>query len=299
MFRTDQTTAVTSLPVPAAAGTPGYFTGGNPATGQAATILDADWLNMVQEELMSILAAAGISPSKTTYNQVLTAIQKVVTGQTSGRLINIQFFAASATYTPTVGTTSIIVEGVGGGGGGGGCPACDSSHYAASGGGASGTRARTRLTAGFAGGVPVTIGAGGVGGAAGANAGTAGGTTSFGSLITFPGGNGSPAGVAVTSGTTLFSSAGSSGGNAIGSTNLANVLGQGGGVGLASQVGLFGGAGGSNELGGGTTQVGPGTPGLAAGGWGGGGSGCTVAAGGGALAGGNGASGYLLVFEYA
>ncbi len=53
MFRTDQATAVTALPVPAAVGTPGYFTGGNPATGQAATILDADWLNMVQEELMA------------------------------------------------------------------------------------------------------------------------------------------------------------------------------------------------------------------------------------------------------
>ncbi len=77
MFRTDQTTAVSALPVPANAGTPGYFTGGNPATGQAATILDADWLNMVQEELMSILAAAGITPKKTVYTQVLSAIQQL------------------------------------------------------------------------------------------------------------------------------------------------------------------------------------------------------------------------------
>lgn len=77
MFRTDQATAVTALPVPAAAGTPGYFTGGNPATGQAATILDADWLNMVQEELLSLLAAAGIAPSKTTYTQVRDAIRSL------------------------------------------------------------------------------------------------------------------------------------------------------------------------------------------------------------------------------
>ncbi|RQZ78856.1 hypothetical protein DF056_20910 [Burkholderia cepacia] len=220
-------------------------------------------------------------------------------GQAVGRLINVQRFSASGTYSPTPGTTTIIVEGVGGGGGGGGCPSCDSSHYAASGGGASGTYARTRLTGGFTGSIPVTIGAAGAAGSAGANAGTAGGTTSFGSLITFPGGGGSPAGVTVTTGTTLFSSSGASGGSAIGSTNLANVLGQGGGVGLAAQVGLFGGAGGSNELGGGTTQVGPGTPGIAAGGWGGGGSGSTVAASGGALAGGAGASGYLIVYEYA
>ncbi|RQV20674.1 hypothetical protein DF039_12625 [Burkholderia cenocepacia] len=75
MFRTDQNTAVTALPVPAPAGTPGFFTGGNPATGQAATIVDADWLNMIQEELISILTAAGIAPSKVTYGQVLAALE--------------------------------------------------------------------------------------------------------------------------------------------------------------------------------------------------------------------------------
>ncbi|AIO44790.1 hypothetical protein DM44_4777 [Burkholderia cepacia] len=77
MFQTDQATAVSALPVPAAAGTPGYFTGGNPATGQAATILDADWLNMVQEELLNLLIAAGIAPSKTTYTQVRDAIRSI------------------------------------------------------------------------------------------------------------------------------------------------------------------------------------------------------------------------------
>ncbi|MEK6420033.1 MAG: hypothetical protein V4801_10530 [Burkholderia gladioli] len=75
MFRTDQTTAVTAIPAPSAAGTPGYFTGGNPATGQAATILDADWLNMVQEELMNVVTAAGLTPSKTVYTQLLSAIR--------------------------------------------------------------------------------------------------------------------------------------------------------------------------------------------------------------------------------
>ncbi|MBU9403578.1 hypothetical protein KTE13_27935 [Burkholderia multivorans] len=80
MFATDQATAVSALPTPALAGTPGFFTGGNPATGQPATILDADWLNMVQQELLNILAAAGISPSKTTYNQVLTALEQLFAG---------------------------------------------------------------------------------------------------------------------------------------------------------------------------------------------------------------------------
>lgn len=75
MYQTDQSTAASSLPTPAAAGTQGFFTGGNPAEGEAATILDADWLNMVQAELINIVEAAGETPSKTTYNQVLTAIK--------------------------------------------------------------------------------------------------------------------------------------------------------------------------------------------------------------------------------
>ncbi|WP_186113941.1 hypothetical protein [Burkholderia gladioli] len=82
MYRTDQPTAVTALPVPAPAGTPGFFTGGNPATGQAATIVDADFLNMIQEELISILTAASISPNKTAYGQVLASLEKLFAAAT-------------------------------------------------------------------------------------------------------------------------------------------------------------------------------------------------------------------------
>ncbi|MBG0879439.1 hypothetical protein H0X90_21855 [Burkholderia sp. 9775_39] len=99
MFRTDQTTAVTSLPVPAAAGTPGYFTGGNPATGQAATILDADWLNMVQEELCNLVVAAGLTLSKTTYSQILAAIH--VLGSRATVLADVGSANAYAAENPT------------------------------------------------------------------------------------------------------------------------------------------------------------------------------------------------------
>lgn len=75
MFRIDQPTAALTLPAPAAAGTPGYFQGGNSGTGTAATVVSADWLNGVQEELMSILTAASIGENKTAFNQVLTALQ--------------------------------------------------------------------------------------------------------------------------------------------------------------------------------------------------------------------------------
>lgn len=78
MFQTDQPTAVSSLPTPAAAGTQGYFTNGNPATGTPATILDADFMNMVMMELLNIVTAGGLTPSKTTNNQVITAIKTLM-----------------------------------------------------------------------------------------------------------------------------------------------------------------------------------------------------------------------------
>lgn len=77
MFQTDQATAASSLPTPATAGTPGYFTNGNPASGVAATILDADFMNMLMMELANVVTGAGIALSKTTYNQVLLAIKRI------------------------------------------------------------------------------------------------------------------------------------------------------------------------------------------------------------------------------
>ncbi|EEF26835.1 conserved hypothetical protein [Ricinus communis] len=77
MFQVDQPTAAASLPAPAAAGTQGYFTNGNPATGVAATILDADFMNMVMLELSNVVTGAGLTLSKTTYNQVLSAIKRI------------------------------------------------------------------------------------------------------------------------------------------------------------------------------------------------------------------------------
>lgn len=84
MFRIDDPSAANALPTPEAAGTPGYFTEGNPGGGVAATLLRASWLNMLQEEIMAILAAASISPSKTTYNQLLAAIRAVAIAQFTG-----------------------------------------------------------------------------------------------------------------------------------------------------------------------------------------------------------------------
>lgn len=81
MFRIDDATAATALPTPEAAGTPGYFTEGNPTAGTPATNVRASFLNMLQEELMSLLSAAGLTPSKTTYTQVRDAIKAIAISQ--------------------------------------------------------------------------------------------------------------------------------------------------------------------------------------------------------------------------
>ncbi len=102
MYRIDDATAAASLPAPEAAGTEGYFTEGNPATGTPATKVRGSWLNMLQEELCAILAAAGIARSKTTYNQVNSALQKMyspVIGAQRNLVMSVTAASATATLT--------------------------------------------------------------------------------------------------------------------------------------------------------------------------------------------------------
>ncbi|QSR16079.1 hypothetical protein [Novosphingobium sp. KA1] len=77
MFRIDNASAVSALPAALAAGTPGFFGRGDPATGQIPTILTADWANMVQEELVAVVAAAGIALDKANRAQLLAALQQM------------------------------------------------------------------------------------------------------------------------------------------------------------------------------------------------------------------------------
>ena len=64
------------------------FTEGNPATPTPATTVTGDWLNDVQEELMSILVAAGITPVKGVQNQLLQAIRSANVFQTAAKMDN-------------------------------------------------------------------------------------------------------------------------------------------------------------------------------------------------------------------
>ena len=55
MNRIDVPSASPTLPTPDPAGTTGYFTKGNPLTAVAATIVDQDFMNSLQEELLAVI----------------------------------------------------------------------------------------------------------------------------------------------------------------------------------------------------------------------------------------------------
>jgi hypothetical protein len=78
MFRIDTDTAAASLPAPKPVGTPGFCTDGDATGGTPATQLDADFVNMLQEENCSIVAGAGIALSKTDNTQVYQAILALI-----------------------------------------------------------------------------------------------------------------------------------------------------------------------------------------------------------------------------
>ena len=58
----------------------GKFTEGNPATGQDATMVTADWLNDFQANILSVLIEGKIAPTKGRSVDLLEAIKAIVTG---------------------------------------------------------------------------------------------------------------------------------------------------------------------------------------------------------------------------
>jgi hypothetical protein len=55
----------------------GRFTEGNPTIPEPATVVSADWLNAVQDEILNVLAEAGIQPEKADNAQLKEAILKL------------------------------------------------------------------------------------------------------------------------------------------------------------------------------------------------------------------------------
>jgi hypothetical protein len=77
MHRIDNSTAKTTLPPVAVPGQPGYFTNGSPLTGEPATVVEADWMNAVQEEISFVIETSGLVLNKQDRTQLYQAITRL------------------------------------------------------------------------------------------------------------------------------------------------------------------------------------------------------------------------------
>lgn len=220
-------------------------------------------------------------------------------------LINTQVFAATGTYTPTAGTSAIEVEVLAQGGGSGGCAATGVTTNCASVAGGSGSYAKVYYAA-TPGGQTVTIATTGAGGTSAPTNGTAGGTASFGALISCPGGLAGAQGAAYTATNgTVVGSFGSqaaactiSGGTPTVEASIPGAT-PAPSVGLPILNDLYGAAGASAPFGYGSGGApSSGTAAAAATGFGAGGGAVAIAASQIAIAGANPSGGLVIVHEY-
>lgn len=110
MYQIDNSTAATSQPASTTAGTAGFFTDGNPATGTPATLVPAEWLNAVMMELANVVTAGGLTLNKAAFNQVLLAIRAL--GRQSVILADAGAANAYAAVNPTPLVPGTLVHGV-------------------------------------------------------------------------------------------------------------------------------------------------------------------------------------------
>ena len=279
------------------AAAPSFSTASYPSTTTINQILYSSAANTVTGLTTAnngvLITSSGGVPS------ISSTLPAAVIANIPGRLTSFQTLTSgtAATYTPTAGTTSILVECVGGGGGGGGA-AAPTAQSADGGGGGSGGFSR-KWYATIAASYTYTVGAAANGGTAGNNAGTAGNNTTF-DVITANGGAAGGGGVAAA---TLGSfGAGGAGGAASGGDM--NITGNSGGRGLYFGTTTGTGGQGANSMLGGSPAIAASSSSSIAGnsaatnsGAGGGGASAsgTVAA----AAGGNGAAGIIIVWEFA
>ena len=216
----------------------------------------------------------------------------------SGRLKQIVTITSSGTYTPSSGSSFLVVEGWGGGGGGGGAGSSSGNASVGGGGGAGGYFFGTISSVSSS--YPIVIGAAGVAGTPTVIGGS-GGTTSFGSsLFTAIGGSGGQSYSAAQS----SSQGGAGGGVGGGATGgVVNSKGMNGSIGLWPNTSIgFSGGGGTDRLGSGGSQaviaLSSSSAGSAGVGYASGGGGAVSSNGATASNGGVGTPGIIMVYEY-
>lgn len=87
MHRIDVASAAAVLPSPAPVGTPGYFTEGNPLTSTPPTVVSADIMNALQEEVGRAIEAQGLTLDKGDNGQLAKALGRLA-GGTGNLIIN-------------------------------------------------------------------------------------------------------------------------------------------------------------------------------------------------------------------
>lgn len=112
MQRMDAGGTLASRPSPNATSSPGWANN-DPSGSSPPTIFDPDWANGIEAELEAIITAGGgAALSKTTTNQVLTAIQALIgtSSALAGQARNLKAYLASAGSSVTFGADEVVVE---------------------------------------------------------------------------------------------------------------------------------------------------------------------------------------------
>lgn len=257
--------------------------------------IEQDWANDWDGFFSSLLNGAGISANGSVdavgASQYFSAFQSL----TTGRLISVRVFAAAGTYTytPSAGTVRVVVECLGAGGAGAGAPATTAGNGSLGSAGGAGAYAQSFITSGFSG-VSIVVGAGGTSVSGGF--GNPGGASSFGSILSCPGGKGG--GTAGPSSGSFLAVSGNS--NPPSGGNIKNNVGQAADISICfSSTSSQAGRGGATLFGPGAQPTGANVAGVAATSPGSGGGGTAQSASGAALTGGAGAPGIVVVWEYA
>lgn len=276
----------------------GAFKNRSTPTAQDGSYLEADWMNDIDGFFARILNVAAVTPnnivddgsSSQLYNAMLTA--------TPGRLINVQTFFSTGTYTPTAGTKRVIVEMVGGGGGGAGSRAAATGNLSIGGAGGAASYLKAMYTSGFSG-IQVTVGSGGNGGTVSDPFASSGSASSFGSLCSAAGGGaGSPAGP--TNSFPFATVAATVSNGTSGSGIIIGTPGSGSGASIAINASTsVGFPGGNSHFGAGGYITSANASGIQGSGYGSGGGPTVVSGGNSAVAGGKGTNGIVIIWEYA
>jgi hypothetical protein len=78
MYQIDVPSASPTLPAASAPGLAGFFTDGSVAGGIDPTVVPAEFLNAVMLELLGVVTAVGVVPTKGNNGQLLLAIQRLI-----------------------------------------------------------------------------------------------------------------------------------------------------------------------------------------------------------------------------